>query len=56
VSANEVLFVEVKTTVKARPNYSAELDELRAFEVPEYAAKELWIHLRSQRKWVICPA
>lgn len=56
VGATRVKFVQVKSTVQARPDFSRELAALRAWQVPEPCAKELWIWQRQGRKWLILPA
>jgi len=54
--AESVKLVQVKSTVKARPNYADDIAVLQALEVPEYCQVELWIYLRTKRAWMICPA
>ena len=48
-----IAFVQVKTTVKSKPNYKAELEAFRAWPVPDNCIKEMRIELRHRRAWVI---
>ena len=55
VGERSVKFVQVKSTVKDKPSYRAEIDALREWPVPDNCEKELWIWLKQKRAWVIVP-
>lgn len=56
VGRNNVLFVQVKSTVKCHLSFRAEVDALAAWEVPDNCHKQLWIWMRNKRSWMILDA
>lgn len=56
IQPGHVRLVQVKSTAKLRPSYAAELDELRAWQVPDCCVKELWVWLRRKREWLVMTA
>lgn len=55
VGEQHIKFVQVKRMAELR-SYEHELEQLRAWPVPEGCAVELWIHDVEARRWIVLPA
>ncbi len=55
VGARRILFVQVKRMTERRA-YTTELEQLKAWPVPDGCDKQLWIHDVEARRWITLPA